>query len=556
VLLALSLAACTSRPASDGAIPETPGSGWRGTPPSGAPSFLVLLTDDQSSRLFTRDLMPQLFSRIVDRGANFTRAYVNVPLCCPSRASILTGLAARHTGVENNTEPLHRGELARPTFARALFEAGYRTMMAGKYLNSEPCHPRLGWDRWVCGGRSHVDPTLNIDGTSMLLDGFTTDILADHVIDFIRDPASRDRPFFVYYSPKSPHGPTDDPRARDRPFTYPSVPSMDAQPDPAAIPAWARRPPLDEAQKAFVARLATGMAQQLPPLDANIGRILDALGPRAENTVVIFLSDNGFLYGEHRLGAKGMPYEEAVRVPFAIRYPKLLPAGDAFASDALVSSLDVAATIMDLAGVEWGGDGRSLVPLLSRRSENVRDAVLFEWCRTGRERCVQAQQQIREELETGGHVPPPYWGIETDRYVLIEYDKGEAELYDLRTDPFQLRNLAADPRLDGVRRDLSARLERLLTEPDAPETTIAVGPSGEVRGSRVSFEFFSPALSTRFRCRLTGPDTDRSAACDDGRASYAELQAGSYTFRAEAVDADGNADPSPAERRFTFVPGS
>jgi N-acetylglucosamine-6-sulfatase len=194
-----------------GRVPETPFSGRRATPAPGAPSFLFILSDDQSVRLFTRELMPQVFSRIVDRGILFRRAYVNDSLCCPSRASILTGLEAHHTGVDTNRTPLQRREVARPTFVRALYAAGFRTMFAGKYLNSEDCHPRLGWDRWVCGGATQVNPTLDVDGKVEHLDGYTVDILADQVIDFLRT-TPRTAPFFAYFSPKSPHLPADDPR--------------------------------------------------------------------------------------------------------------------------------------------------------------------------------------------------------------------------------------------------------------------------------------------------------------------------------------------------------
>jgi len=149
------------------------------------PNILVIVTDDQSRTNFTRELMPNVFAELVDQGVRFNRAYVATSLCCPSRAQILTGLYEHHSGVDGNLVPLER-----PTIVEALDMIGYRTSLAGKYLNSWPCEPRQEFDQWVCSGEgrssySMMDPTLNVDGEWITFDGYTTDILADYTADFI-----------------------------------------------------------------------------------------------------------------------------------------------------------------------------------------------------------------------------------------------------------------------------------------------------------------------------------------------------------------------------------
>jgi N-acetylglucosamine-6-sulfatase len=519
----------------------------RAKPKADAPNFLLIISDDQSTRLFNRTLMPRVFAEIVDQGVNFTRAYVNVPLCCPSRATILTGLAAHHTGVDTNASRLEGRPRVRPMFVRPLYEAGYRTMLAGKYVNSETCDPRPEWDRWACiQGGSQVDPQINVDGKTIFERGFSTDLLADRVIDFIKDSRAEGRPFFAYYAPKSPHEPANDPRAKSMPIEFYDPPSYDAQPDPGSLPAWARRQPIPSALATAHIAVFTRMAQQMPPMDAAIGRMLDSLGPEAADTFVLFMSDNGYLYGEHRLASKGLPYEESIRVPFAIRYPRALPRERHFASDALVGNVDIAATVMDLAGTSWGSDGISLAPLLTGQERSVREELLFEWC--------TATTGAACEEPGVMHRPTEHVGIETDRYVYIEYETGEAELYDLESDPFQLRNLAELESFSAVRRDLSRRLAALVAEPSPPETTIASGAAGEQVRDIVTFQFFSPALSTGFRCVLEGPGREGTMErCDSGSVVYRSLEPGSHRFVVQAIDAGGAVDPSPAERRFVVA---
>jgi N-acetylglucosamine-6-sulfatase len=469
---------------------------------------------------------------------------VNVSQCCPSRASIFTGLYAHHSGVGSNKDPLDGTTPIRIEFPRVLQSIGYRTMLAGKYLNSEGCDPQPGWTRWVCGTKTdEIDPRLNIDGQSSKFRGYTSQILANYAIQFINADTNPNHPFFLYYAPKDPHLPATDPRGRNLHIPFYNPPSFNVQPNPQTKPKWTQLSPLTGQSLRDSMTNYEKMAQQIPPLDGDIHTILQALGPRANNTLVIYISDNGFLYGEHRLVDKNQPYEESVRVPMAIRYPPLVPAASHFSSSALVENVDIAPTIMDLLGVPWGADGHSIVPLLNRAAPSVRDAVLIEWC-TG----VHHGQCM---AEVGSSRPPPFWGAISERYAYISYNTGEKELYDLSRDPFELTNLAANPADRSVVAQMSATLAALQAEPP-PETTIALGPSGRITGTTASFAFFSQDRTTGFRCSLSGPGQNGGdQACNGGTATFPGLHAGAYTFSVRAVASNGRTDPSPATRAFT-----
>ena len=280
-----------------------------------SPNILVVISDDQAWSDFSPSLMPHVFSDLVDEGALFKRAYVNTSLCCPSRSQILTGLYEHHTGVDTNTVPLDR-----PTIVQALHDVGYHTMLAGKYLNSWPCAPRSEFDRWACVGTpepstySMINPLINEDGAWRQYTGYQTDILASQVVDFIH-ATPKDQPFFAMYSPTTPHLPSDDPRYDSMPVTPPRAPSFDENTLVDSAPLYERRPPLTANEIAGADGRFTKMAHGVRSLDDSVGTILDGLGDRAQDTIVIYLSDNGFMFGEHRRFGKTDAYEESVRVP-------------------------------------------------------------------------------------------------------------------------------------------------------------------------------------------------------------------------------------------------
>ena len=272
------------------------------------PNVLVLISDDQAWSDFSPTLMPTVYSQLVDQGVLFKRAYVNTSLCCPSRAQILTGLYEHHTGVDTNTVPLER-----PTIVDALHGSGYRTMLAGKYLNSWPCTPRAEFDRWACVGTptpstySMIDPVINEDGAWTRYPGYQTDILADQLVEFIHGTPDN-TPFFAMYSPTTPHLPSDDPRYDSESITPPRGPSFDEDTLDGRAPLYARRTPLTEKEIAAADVRFTKMSHGVRSLDDAVATILHELGDRSRDTLIVYLSDNGFLFGEHRRFGKTDAY--------------------------------------------------------------------------------------------------------------------------------------------------------------------------------------------------------------------------------------------------------
>ncbi|MFN2383263.1 MAG: sulfatase [Gemmatimonadota bacterium] len=414
--------------------------------PPARPNILVLITDDQRADAL-REVMPITYRRIVQQGVEFTRAFATTPLCCPSRSSILTGLYARHHGVRHNSALL--GPF---TVAHRLRDAGYRTGHVGKFLNSWSGAPRVEYDFWVHHHGGYENPRLNVNGDNVTASGYVADVLRDHALAFLDQTAAEPtRPFLLFFNPNAPHLPAT-PAAQDagrfaghaahRPPSYDEA-------DVSDKPAWIQAlPRLSAEQRAELDRTRQRQLESLVAVDRAIGALLDRLESqgRLGDTLVIFLSDNGYLWGEHRLTKKAVAYEESVRVPFALRYPRLVTAPRA--ESALVATIDIAPTIYELARVEGAGsvDGRSLVDLLGGPA-GWRDALLLEaW------------------PDEGGHDPdapdrsPAWAAVRTDRHVYIETVGDRSELYDLTADPFQLENLAEDPDQASVVAALRARL--------------------------------------------------------------------------------------------------
>jgi len=512
----------------------------------GRPNVLLIVSDDQSWSTFDRELMPAVFGELVDHGVLFDRAYVNSALCCPSRSEILTGLYEHHTGVDGNG--VH---LTRPTIVQALHDLGYRTALAGKYLNSWPCEPRPEFDQWMCSGHkpssySLVDPYMNVNGAWTRFTGYTVQIQAEFLARFIaRTPPGR--PFFALYAPTSPHLPANDDRYATLPVEPIRDPGFDQDTWVRTEPTYLRRGPLTSTQQAAIDADHAAMARAVRALDDSVATLLASLGDRERDTLVIYLSDNGYLYGEHRWEGKRVPYEEAVRVPLVVRYPPLRPESEPAISHALVENVDLAPTIAALVGIPWGADGTSIAPLLSDPAGRVRDAVLIEQCRG-----VIEESRGCNGLDVGGtRSVPSFWGIVTERYVYVEYATGEAELYDLAADPAELRNLAGDSTVAGVRRKLLEELESLRAPPPV-ETTIVAGPTGEVAGRVATFTFFSQSRFATYRCRL-----DRDGVpggwipCPGGSITLGSLEDGSYSFAVSGTDERGETDSTPAVREFT-----
>lgn len=513
------------------------------------PNIVVLVSDDQPMSTFRRDLMPSIYSELVDKGVGFDRFYVSSSVCCPSRSEIFTGLNEQHTGVDSNGTVL-----ARPTIIQALHSLGYTTALAGKYLNSEPCEPpREEFDEWVCqshdppSGLSLTDPTLNINGKWTSFKGATTDIEADYAVDFINN-APRDKPFFLLYTPTSPHLPANDPRYGNLPVTPSRPPSFNEDTRTSGKPFYMQRGPMPADEIARHDTRYAKMSRAVRGLDDSMGRILSALGDRESDTLVLFMSDNGFLLGEHRRVAKMVPYEESSHVPFVVRYPRMVPTSSPFRSGALTMNTDLAPTIADILGIHWGADGTSLVPLLTKDATKVRDAGLLNWCR-GLHVCA-GNKMSTDFVELQLSIPS-YFGVVTDQWKYVEYNTGEKELYDLATDPYELTNRASDPAAAAVRTDMAAKLVSLTALP-VPDTTIVTGPSGVTSEPTVTFTYFTQSRLGTYQCRLDTPSGQGTwAPCSGQAKSYSGLVDGTYTFWVRGADEAGTVDATPASREFS-----
>jgi arylsulfatase A-like enzyme len=433
----------------------------------GRPNVIVIVSDDQ--RWDSLWAMPQVRRHLAANGVTFTNAYVVNPACCPSRTSMLTGQYSHSTGVWRNHGK--RGGFAAfddsSTIATWLHDSGYETALYGKYLNGYLHNSYIppGWDHWMAftgqQGRAtgnYYDYDLNVDGViehhGELPEDYSTDLLADAAVRFVR---STENPFFLFLTPPAPHypaipAPRDVAAASDleswRPASF-------NEPDVSDKPSWvALQAPLLTDQAARLDELHRLEVQSLFALDDAVGRIMRTLEDtgKLDNTAVFFISDNGYLLGEHRLVAKAAPYEESIRVPLLFRYDALGTAAREVSEPAL--NIDLAPTIAEIAGVDAPGvEGQSLLPLITGTGSWARPGFAIE----------HLGHRGPDRTDTG---VPTYCAVHTERYVYIVYERGLNELYDLRQDPEQLVNRAAD----GTSQ-LEQRLRALATslcDPAAP----------------------------------------------------------------------------------------
>jgi N-acetylglucosamine-6-sulfatase len=440
------------------------------------PNIVFVLTDDLSMDLLP--YMPQV-QALQAQGMTFNNYFVSDSLCCPSRSSIFTGNFPHDTGVFTNGGPgggirafFHHGD-ENSTFNLALQRVGYRTALMGKYLNGYlqgPHHSPVsstfvppGWSEWdVAGwGYREFNYRLNIDGTLHHFGhaprDYLTDVLARRGVRFIDHSAASGKPFFLELSTFAPHTPyTPAPRDRnDFPgLTAPRPPSFDVLPtDP---PSWlAARPPLTPHQLRRIDRVFRRRAQSVQAVDAMIARIRAALATDhlTDDTYVVFSSDNGLHTGEYRLTpGKLTAFDTDIHVPLVIDGPKV-PAGAS--TDAMTENTDLASTFAAIGDTTLPSDGHSLMPLLSGAPPaDWRTALLVEHHGPA----VDAGDPDAQDRTSGN--PPSYEAMRTRDLLYVEYADGEHELYDLRTDPYELQNLA--DRLSPVEADvLHTRLARL-----------------------------------------------------------------------------------------------
>jgi N-acetylglucosamine-6-sulfatase len=438
---------------------------------SRSPNVIVIVTDDQ--RWDSLGFMPAVQQRLAGHGMRFDNAFVSTPVCCPSRATILTGLWAHNHGTLTLSPPLGGATkfvgADTSTMATWLQGAGYRTGFFGKYLNAynamgPPARPTWyippGWDRWrAMRAEDYFDfEVVTETGLVQVFSGpdyYSTDVLRDQAIAFMDEAIAAGQPFLVHYTPFGPHAafqglfPKPAPRHVGL-FTglpLPIPPNFDEE-DVSDKPLWVQAKPVNDPVAYAISTIGyQAAAETLQSIDEAVAAMLDHLEAvgAADDTVIMFTSDNGYTFGEHRIHiTKLCGYEECIRVPLVVRAPGYAAPGTASAQ--LVQNIDIAPTVAALAGVVPPNllDGRSFLPLLLGNEAGWRTDLLFEqW------RVFDSRQFVAVRTKT--------WKFIEDR------DSHEQELYDLVGDPYELDNRATDPGYAALRDTLRARAFALST---------------------------------------------------------------------------------------------
>lgn len=453
------------------------------------PNFLVILVDDLRYDEFGAGGHPYMKTPHIDRlareGAIFERAFHTTPICSPNRASIVSGQYASRHGIIDNVA---RGAMSHrlPNYHLELQKLGYETAHVGKWHMGNDGMPRPGYDTWVSydGHGKLNDPRLNHNGDYVQHSGYITDIMNGLAIEFLQ--RKRSKPFSLFFAHKAVH--PDAEQAADgtlrisaqggylvaerhkhlyRAAIFPRTPNMlSATEVIKSKPAWADSFAMKSSaeSQAILSALQSGTqeeirlrARMMAAVDEGVGSIIDVLEKNGEldNTFIVFFSDNGFFFGEHALGPeRRFAYEEGIRSPFVIRYPRNVKPGSSRRE--LVICQDLAPTLIEMAGGKPGSQiqGRSLLPLFGTRRPAWRKSILIEYW------AEQAMPWL---------VGMTYKAVRTNRYKYIHWvNRGKAgeldELYDLERDPFELNNLNRSRKLAPVRTKLRRELRRLVSE--------------------------------------------------------------------------------------------
>ena len=442
------------------------------------PNFLFVMVDDMAPDAIFHNRFDFLktpnLQRLASEGAVFENMMVTTSLCSPSRASILTGTYAHIHGVRynENQDP----EPCLEQFPEALQELGYRTALVGKWHMERHADPRPGFDYWLSfkGQGVYNDPELNENGRVIREEGYITDILNGKAISFLQEnqndpfclllwhkachapftPAERHRDAFPDGEFKEPVSWTID--FSDRPFWrrrnamygphYKNWVNSEGKPVPASIRPRSWQPKQEK---------MLDMLRCLLAVDESTGKVLDRLEAQGklDNTVIIFMADNGWFFGEQRSSDKRLAYEESIRVPFAMRYPSVLKGGSRM--EGLVANIDIGPTILELAGarIPKTMQGESFVPVMEGKASGRTSPFFYEYF----------QEKYAPGIPTILSVRTPEW-----KYISYPYESAENgnfdELYHLSRDPKELNNLIHSPeaamRLEKMKKLLDDALEQ------------------------------------------------------------------------------------------------
>ncbi|MCG3177851.1 MAG: Arylsulfatase [Phycisphaerae bacterium] len=462
--------------------------------PEGRPNILFIMSDDHASHAMSCygsriNRTPNL-DRIAEGGMRLDNCFCTNSICTPSRAAILTGT---HNHVNGVTTLATHMDNRLTTFPKLLRDAGYATAIFGKWhLGTGPEHCPTGFDDWAVlpGQGLYHNPQFIFDGpdggTPRVMRGYVTDIITDLCLDWLgrRD---RSKPFCLLYHHKAPHRHWEPDEKHAHLYLNEEIPEPDTLYDDYANRASAAAAAktrvgvhmnerdlkcdisrnLDESElrKWAYQRYIKDYLRVIASVDDNVGRVLDYLDAEGltDNTLVIYTSDQGFFLGDHGWFDKRFMYEQSLRMPFILRYPREVAAGSV--NGDIVTNVDFAPLFLDLAGLPAPADmqGRSFRPLLGGRTPD-------DW---------QQSMYYRYWMHKDNpHNVYAHYGVRTRRYKLIYYyadplgqpganagcEEPEWELFDLEADRDEMRNVYADPAYAAVARDLKRELHRLQAE--------------------------------------------------------------------------------------------
>ena len=451
-----------------------------------APNIIFILIDDQRYDFLSFLDHPWIRTPHIDRLARnsmyFKHAFVTTSLCSPSRASILTGQYAHRHGVLSNDIELPPGIA---TFPQELQRQGYRTSFIGKWhMGGNNPQPRPGFDEWVSfrGQGDYNNPRLNVNGREVTRQGYTPDILTEYAVAFIRANATANKPYCLYLSHQSVHEPFT-PAARHagvyQDLKIPRPPSFeDSARNYQGKPIWLKRQRTSwhGAERDFAInqygdfdRFFQKYSECMLAVDDSVGQIAETLRQlgQLEDTAIIYFSDNGYHMGEHGLIDKRVMYEESIRVPCFVHFPRLIPAPST--NSDFILNIDLAPTILELAGMvaPQSMQGVSFLPLLRNEKIPWREDFLYEYF-----------------VDPNTPQTPTIFGLRTQRHSYMTYQGvwDLFELYDMERDPAQRLNLLGniqhgqdygqfvrsvelqDPAIHPVVQELQRRMEARLQQ--------------------------------------------------------------------------------------------
>jgi arylsulfatase A-like enzyme len=460
------------------------------------PNILYIMTDDHAWNEMgcagNRIIRTPNLDRLAKEGVRFDNCFCTNSLCAPSRATCLTGTYSHVNGVMGNSEakdaPPEYMRREIPTYPELLKKAGYKTAMIGKWHLSD--QPR-GFDFYniLPGQGVYMDPEFIENGRRKQRKGYVSDLITDDAVAFLE--SAGEGPWLLVYQHKGPHRPFTPAPRHARLFDdiqVPHPPTYNDDYGTRKLAAEARDMRFDQSLAGDYPDLPAGIAPEarrdwifqrfvkdhyrtMVGVDENIGRVLNYLDRRklAEDTLVIYTTDNGFFLGDHGWYDKRFMYEPALRLPLLVRYPRAVRGGQVESRFAL--NIDYAPTILDFAGVRAPANmqGRSLRPLLEgHEPRGWRASMLYTYYENSWTLAGKGKEALSDPTFQyfTAHRVSPHRGVRTERYKLIDYymENGYRELFDLEKDPNELRNVWAEADYSKVRGDLERELKRLMSQ--------------------------------------------------------------------------------------------